>query len=135
MTVIKNKYYLVQRMSGFSFYSALIKVAWGIVLLSPDNTFAANPRSYTNMTAIATEQQWGIFLLIAGIIHLSAIFTYNLKFRIITQIASVGIWLFIAAQFWLSNPIGTGKITYALAAMIDFIVIIYILKYKGGRYE
>lgn len=133
--MIKDTYYLLQRLSGFSFYSALIKISWGITFLYPENTFAANPNSYTSMVAIASEQQWGIFLLISGILHLSAIFAYNLKFRIISQIISVGIWLFIATQLWLSNPIGTGKITYTIAAIMDFIVIIYILNFKGGNYR
>jgi hypothetical protein len=124
---------LVQALSGFGFYSGLIKVAWGIVLLLPDNTLAANPKSYANMMAVATEQQWAIYLLIVGMLHTVSIFFYDLRFRIPMQIISVGTWLFIATQFWISNPIGTGKITYGIAAIIDFIVIVYLLKYNKGR--
>lgn len=131
--MIKKNETLVQALSGFGFYSALIKIAWGLVLILPDNTFAANPKSYTNMMAIATEQQWAIYLLIIGALHTLSVLIYDIRFRITMQILSVGTWLFIATQFWLSNPIGTGKITYGIAAIIDFIVIVYLLKYNKGR--
>jgi hypothetical protein len=124
---------LVQALSGFGFYSALIKIAWSIVLLLPDNTFAANPNSYASMMAIATEEQWAIYLLIVGILHTTSVLFYSLRFRITMQVLSVGTWLFIATQFWVSNPIGTGKITYGIAAIIDFIVIVYLLKFNKGR--
>lgn len=131
--MIKKNESLVQAFSGFGFYSALIKIAWGIVLLSPENTFLASPVSYRNMMAVATESQWGLYLLIVGILHTTSVLMYSLRFRIPMQIVSVGTWLFIATQFWLSNPVGTGKITYGIAAIIDFIVIVYLLKYNKGR--
>lgn len=133
--MIKRNETLVQALSGFGFYSALIKMAWGIVLLLPDNTFAANPRSYTNMMVVATEMEWGIFLLIIGTLHAVSVLMYNLQFRIIMQILSVGTWLFIATQFWLSNPVatsnptGTGAPNYALIAFVDFITVVT----RGGN--
>lgn len=131
--MIKKNESLIQALSGFGFYSAMIKIAWGIVLLSPNNTFAANPNSYASMMALATELQWGVYLLIVGILHVLSVLMYSLRFRIPMQIMSVGTWLFIATQFWLSNPVGTGKITYTIAALIDFIVIVYLLKFNKGR--
>lgn len=124
---------LVQALSGFGFYSALIKIAWGITFLYPESVFANNPISYRNMMAVATENQWGIYLLIVGLLHLISVLMYDLRFRIPMQVISVGTWLFIAAQFWLSNPSGTGKITYGIASIIDFIVIVYLLKFNKGR--
>lgn len=130
--MIKKKLDLMQAFIGFGFYSGLIKIAWGIVLILPDDTFAANQKSYAGMMAIATENQWAVFLLIIGVLHTTSVLMTNINFRVSMQTISVGTWLFIASQFWLSNPIGTGKITYGIAAIIDFIVILYILKHPKG---
>jgi len=130
---MKKQEELMRTLSGFSFYSALIKIAWGIVLIQPGDTFAVNPISYASMMVIATEQQWAIFLLIVGTLHTLAVLQHNLYFRIPMQILSVGTWLFIATQFWISNPIGTGKLTYTIAAIIDFIAIVYLLKFDKGE--
>src|SRR5688572_6719454 len=112
--MIRDTNYLVQRLSGFSFYSALIKIALGLVFLDSANTFAVNPISYASMAMLANEDVWGWFLLTVGVFHVFSIFSDRLVYRIPAQIISVGVWLFIAVQFLVSNPIGTGKITYGI---------------------
>ena len=125
---------IITRLSGFSFYSALIKIAWCFVFLLPIQTFAA-VRSYDSMAIIANENVWGIALCMIGILHLASIFSLRLLARIIMQIVSIGVWLFMATMFGISNPVGTGLWTYAFAAMCDFIAIVYLLRFEKGVYR
>lgn len=118
---------------GFSFYSALIKIVWGLTFLLSFSFFTTSP-SYTAMANIGTEHQWGVALLTIGILHIWSIFYTSAYYRITMQTVSIFVWLFIATQLWLANPIGTGKFTYTIAAIIDFIAVVYILKYRRGRY-
>ena len=124
----------VMRLAGFGFWSALAKIAWGLILLNPANTFASTP-SYVAMSTWATEVQWGILLLTVGIIHLATIFNSSLLARIVLQISSIAVWLFISSMFGISNPIGTGLWIYALAAVSDFIAIVYLLRFEKGDYK
>lgn len=121
------------RLAGFSFYSALIKIAWGLVLLAPANTFAF-AASYNAMSNIADEDTWGIVLVMVGMLHIASIFSYRLIARIIMQIVSIAFWLFLATMFLISNPVGAGVWIYGIAAICDFIAIVYLLRYEKGEY-
>ncbi len=124
----------LEKLLGFAFFSALNKIIWGAIFLMPQSTFSL-AISYKYMSQIASENTWGIVLLITGILHTLALFMHKLHFRLIMQSLSVGIWLFIAMTLALSNPLGTGMYTYGLSAILDFIAVIYLVAYKGGNYQ
>lgn len=124
----------LQLLAGFSFYSAINKIIWGVVFLLPQATFAS-AISYKYMAQIADERAWGLSLFAFGILHINAIFSRNLYFRIAMQTISIAVWLFIATMFALANPLGTGMWVYSAQAICDFIAVIYILKYDREHYE
>ncbi len=125
---------IITRASGFSFYSALIKIVWGFVFLLPASTFNST-RTYDAMSSIASENVWGTALCMIGILHLASIFSFQLLARIIMQIISIAVWLFMSTMFAIGNPVGAGVWIYGIAAICDFIAIVYLLKFEKGAYR
>lgn len=128
---VRDRYIVVQRLAGFSFYSAIIKSIWGALFIISPNTFS-QAQAYKAMAALADEPTWGIVLTIIGLLHLLSIFMPKLITRIAMQIISIALWLFIATMFGISNPLSSGAWTYGFAAICDFIAIVYLLRFEKG---
>lgn len=86
-------------------------MAFGLKLLSPENTFVSSV-SFSVMAVIAPEWVWGLAMLITGSIRLFALVRCLLRIRWAISFVSLIMWTSISISFFLSNPSGTGSITF-----------------------
>lgn len=104
---------------------AFILFSWGLMLLRPDATFASSP-SYIGLERIASEDTWGWFCAIAGLLRLVALCingfwkpTYHI--RAATSFLSNFFWLQITLGFIASGNANTGLAVYPWLLLADII--------------
>lgn len=104
-------------------FSGMLAWYWGILLLLPFDTFGAG-RSYIVMQQIATEEAWGVFYCIIGLIQSIAMCgnVYYLRFPA-SLLAVIG-WSAASMMVGLANPVGHGLAIYGLLALANGWVII-----------
>jgi hypothetical protein len=92
-----------------------VSVAFGLKLLSPETTFDSS-NAFIVMSKIAPEWAWGGAMLLTGLTRLIGIYRHSLVIRRAVSFVSLLLWTSISISFFLSNPSGTGPITFSTFA-------------------
>lgn len=95
-----------------------VGLVFGLVLLNPFVDTFGSARGYTFMSQFP-EWAWGLLLVSIALVRLWTIAEQHLAGRRNIALLSMGIWLFIAWGFMISNPAGTGWPVYGLIAYHD----------------
>ncbi|MGQ4272495.1 hypothetical protein [Terrihabitans sp. B22-R8] len=111
---------------------ACILFSTGLMLLRPEETFAASP-VYEGLARIATEEHWGLFCLVGGAIRLVALTingawmpTYH--FRSVAAFLSCFFWLQFSLGLFGSGSTAIGVAVYPWLLLADIVCV-----YKIGR--
>lgn len=105
---------------------AYVLFGWGVVLLSPANTFG-NP-SYAALARIAPEEVWGITCLIGGlsrliVLAINGLWLPSYRFRCFLAFLSIFFWLQILLGIAWSNPAPTGLASYSGFMLADMYAV------------
>lgn len=129
ITVVDLMKILMQKQTEVSeFLLGLAALLWGAWLLNPAwNTFYLF--SYTSFLHIASENVWGIALVVIGIVAIIASTTKWFKVRRLMALIQLSLWAFVAVTFASSAPQNTSIAVYivlSLAAFWAYIKIIFL---------
>jgi uncharacterized membrane protein len=101
-------------------------LAMGIQLMRVEKTFLTSP-IYEVMAKVASEEMWGIILIVVGSLRLFVIL-FSIKNNMNSHVMgasfvftfiSMGIWLAMSAAFWVVNPLGLSCLAYMAFAFHD----------------
>ncbi len=105
---------------------------WAIVLLLPYDTFGSS-EGYHSMASIASEETWGFAILAIAIINLIGLAKGHQKIRMIGLLLAMGLWVFVAMMFALSNVIVVTTGTYIIVAALNGYVFVKVGECNDGR--
>lgn len=108
---------------------AILCFGLGFRLLGAENTFDSSP-SFAVMKSIASENHWGVGMVIIGGLRLIAL-TVNGTFktfarfspfvRTVMSMLTAFVWFAIGVGFYNANPAGWGWFTYFIVMAMDII--------------
>ncbi len=78
---------------------AITKVLWAVWLLMPFPAF----RTVSGYTAVASENVWGIGLLVLGSLHLFSVLSHYRGMRKLMTFVAFLFWLFTITLVWLQS--------------------------------
>lgn len=121
--------------------SAAMLVNFGLVLLSPANTFAASP-AYAMMARVAPEEAWGLVSLFVGLIRIAALlvngtfprFRWSPHIRFVASMLSCFVWFQVAFGLELSGSVTTGLAVYRYLVVLE-IYNVYLTASEAGEVE
>lgn len=97
---------------------AILKIAWGIWLILPMQTFATS-QVYSGLAAVTrNEDVWGTFLILLGISHFVGVAVGGKWRRRFVMLAAM-FWLFSSISFFIARP-GT------ILAPLAFVIFIFM---------
>jgi hypothetical protein len=96
---------------------AAFKLAWAIWLLLPFQAF----RSISGYASVATENIWGVGLLILGAIHLYSVVKHKRRLRQVMTFIAFLFWLFTVVLIWFQSHTAALIPLFAVIALFMFI--------------
>jgi len=103
----------------------------GVTLLAPASTFSANPTAFAAMTALP-EWAWGGLLMVAGLVQSYAVARRNARGRRWAALAALAFFSFLAALYFIANPLNLGTPTWAVHAAGN-LAALYALGWRHGE--
>ena len=110
-------------------FTSIILIAWGIVLLHPDETFTLP--SYEPMLKVAPEVVWGLASLALGLFQYVGMVGRWSYVRSISALLATGFWLFVGVMFSITPVINTFASTYICLGLMT--AVLYVVEVGGHR--
>ncbi|WP_426455477.1 hypothetical protein ACP26L_36275 (plasmid) [Paenibacillus sp. S-38] len=105
---------------------------WGVMLLLPFDTFATSP-AYDKMANLASESNWGIFMLLVSLYILLGMLIGHFRMRRIGLLFSTANWLFVSSMLFMGSPSSTGGGCYFIFAVLSSWAYMKVGEQRYGR--
>lgn len=125
---------------GVEWLSAMLVIAWGIVLVWPGETFHPTDEAYRYFLLIATEERWGTAAIALGLFHMVALNAHRCAFgregRLIALVHSIGWWTLVGVLRFLEQPPAPSWLTcFVMAGTMSYSMICLLRDKPGHRHE
>ncbi len=98
-----------------------ISLLWGIILLDPSDTFGS-ASTYSIMRGLASENTWGVFMLLYGFTHIvAALFNFRWQVQAGLNLGSAFKWITISISLFYANPATVISAAYPVLALLAYI--------------
>lgn len=111
---------------------AFIAGFWGLLLLTPLDTFGASA-GYAKFLNTLPENTWGWIMLILSAATLTGMLGRNYHIRRASLLASTFIWFFVSSLLFAGNPASTGWGAYLNYALLSSWAYVKVGEQKHGR--
>lgn len=102
-------------------FCAVALLTWGLVVGNPLNdTFATSTAFRALRQTGMPEWLFGLLFLLTGAVQMVALARWREELRALAGLVAGGLWTFLSATIFISNPRGTGWSTYGVIALAAF---------------